>query len=225
MRILSPLFTFLVISNIAQSASTQDSINGYFSIGAFGGKAWTIEDSVARGSNVDYYMTRFGNGETIGINMGYIWNVFPFDSFGVELMSQDLKFDFSEQGIKIGKIHATPIMLLAKYQKFPRKRIGWGSHFDLGIGIVFSDFDAGPIYPAGASSVIVDMDESIGYTLAGGLDYFFTRHLAATATVRMMWSSIECTWTNVGGTKPGPYDLNEMRMWNAQFLIGLQGYF
>ena len=181
------------------SAQASEERTGRFSIGAFGGKAWTIETSAAKGEVTVWPDTRFDNSGTWGGQIGYLWEIFPDTLGGIELMGQTMKFNFTEQGYKYGEISAVPIMLLAKLQKMPLKNMGWGAHLDMGAGVVTSDFNTGPYFDSGATSSTVDTDLSAAYTVAGGFDYFITKNLAVAATIRFLWASIDTTWTNQGG--------------------------
>lgn len=206
-------------------AQTAAGRTGRFSLGAFGGKAWTIETSAATGESMDWPETKFDNSETWGGQFGYLWEIFPDTLGGVELMAQSLKFNFTERGYKYGELDAVPIMLLIKLQRLPQAQRGWGAHLDVGGGVVVSDFTAGPYFDGGATSSTVDTDPSAAFTIAGGPDYFITKNLAITATVRLLWSSIETNWVNEGGARPGQLDLTKLMIHNTQFVIGLQGYF
>jgi hypothetical protein len=213
----------LVLSAMPLQAAEER--KGRFSLGVFGGKAWTIETSAATGESTDWPETKFDNSETWGGHFGYLWEIFPDTLGGVELMAQTMEFNFTEQGYKYGEISAVPIMLLIKLQRFPHAPRGLGGHLDVGGGVVSSDFNAGPYFDSGASSSTVDTDLSAAWTIAGGLDYFITEHLAVSGTVRFLWSSIDTTWVNEGGSRPGQLDLTKLIIHNTQFVIGLQGYF
>lgn len=207
----------LIMGVLLLSAQVGFASEGRFSIGVSGGNVWSIEKSAVRndygGSGLNYFQTHFDNDQALEAHVGYLWNIFPDLLGGVEVMVEnfDFRMDHRYPVIKYGELNITPIMLLLKLQTLPRHGTGLAVHFDVGAGVITSDFDEN------AGIEPIDTKESAAATVGGGLDLFVTKNIAVATSVRYLVGPVKHSWSRLG--------TNKLRIDNIQLLIGLQGYF
>ena len=215
-------------------ATYASAVEGCWGVGVAGGKVWTVEGTGREDGTYKYWLERYDNSEILAVNATYLWELMPGLYGGPELTVENYELTLSQKAYpgnraaNIGKLQMTPILLALKLQAFPRNPKGWGGHFDIGAGIVTSDFDAGPDYYVTSTTLEVVTRESPVYTIAGGLDYFFARHLAAAVTVRYIYGSIDHTWRSLAadpgytasGDSKGQFNIS-----HTQLLLGIRAYF
>lgn len=97
-----------------------------------------------------------------------------------------------EDGIDYGDIRAIPL-LADVYLRYPTE-LGAQTVIPYaigGIGVVFWEYDESSLLEA--NSVVVDMDNSLGIKIGGGVDYFISESLALNLEGSYLWSDADAS--------------------------------
>jgi outer membrane protein len=148
------------------------------------------DDAFMYGLNLTYYLHRY---------------------FSLELSGDYVKTDVQLNALGLtgdaGELTQVPVLLTGRihFSTNPKASLYLGG----GVGYYFNDFDSERvmtefIYGAGAE---IDVDDSVGYHVAGGAEYFLSDNFAVNLDFKYMWNEIEAG-VNVPGFTDETFDAN-----------------
>jgi len=206
--ILRPLFYAFVLVCIFSAPVAFAADAPSFSVGAFGGYAWS-----ATGEAVDGYQdTEWEGGGAFGGSIMYR----RANGLMFELLVEQFELGLAEHGVHFGTLKTTPILVKVEYQGMPKQGKGVAFHATIGGGLVSSDWDESDNVISKPSN-----DDAFLFELGAGMDYFFTKNIALTLDGRFLGGNIDSEWDTVGG---GKEDFT-LLVSNFQGLLGLRIWF
>jgi hypothetical protein len=178
-------FLFVTISLLILGPTVAEA--GNFSIGGFGGYAWSVESEAIDG----FEANEFDDGAVFGGSLMY-----RFDGgFALEFVVENYEFDLTESGEDAGNLKMTPLMLLFVYQGMPESGKGLSGHGSIGGGINLTSFSKGSYFESIEQSFGVnfdiDTDDSFIFELGGGLDYFFNKNFSMFLDARLLLGDVD----------------------------------
>ncbi len=190
---------FFVFS--AQVGSAEESDNK-FAVGARAGFYKIADDDIPQGE-IKSNGTLYGEA-----NLTY----FFFDYFSLELsagyVNPDLDLTETSTGyvMEYGEIEQIPILLTGRFHwwsDIPKVCLYAGG----GVGYFINDFSVSSAYRSRHSGVAVDADNSFGFLVAVGSEYFLTEKWALSVDVKYVYNPVDFVQTQPGVT-PSAFDLN-----------------
>ncbi|MBI5181591.1 MAG: hypothetical protein HZA06_01610 [Nitrospirae bacterium] len=210
-----------------QPVIVYDRPEGKFSIGAFGGGAWSMADHAAEGTRSTYPNTQF---EADGLNAygGSLMYKFP-RGFALEVAVERISMDLVETGYNFGTLDMMPIMFLLKFQGYPRDGRGLTGHIQIGAGWSLNSFEKGKyitdLERTYRATYTIDTDDSFVFELGGGLDIFFVKYVSLSLDLKLLLSNVGTSWKVSSGTATSTVDITTFYASNIQALIGLRFWF
>ena len=174
---------------MAGTATAADSIEGKLGVtGRLGFLIPTDSEAFANPSKLDTDAGFIGGG-------GFIYGV--NNIFAVELDITHSDFDANRAGFKEGDFATTNVSMGVQYRFVNLGLSRLVPYVGTGLDILFNDFSS-------TSGISADVDTIAGVHVSGGVDYFLTKQLAATAEVKGLLAPDADI--NSGGVKVGNYD-------------------
>lgn len=154
-------------------------------------------------------------------------------NFSLELSLGRAVLDVEDEdisGLNLGEITTVPLQLTAQY------RIPSGSaspYLGAGVGYYFNDFDTSDEAvdflrtDLGDPSLTakIEADDSFGYHVNLGVDYFFNRNLAINLDARYFWTEVDGTLKGTVFGIPFEGDLGELELDSSVVSAGIKYFF
>lgn len=204
-KIITPFVVALVLV-ISQVSFAQD-MEGKFGIGArvayinysddFGsGIDADIDETAMYGGNLTYFVQRY---------------------LSLELSVDYVETDLDLEDFDIGELEQIPILLSLRTHLSTNPKVS--PYLTIGVGYYLNDFDMKSSIPAGYD---LDTDDSFGYHLGGGIEYFFNEHFAFNFDLKYIWSNVD-----VDIKTPGGYSVSDHKVDVDAFTsgVGFKYYF
>ena len=195
---------------------------GTFSIGGFGGYAWSVIDEAVDG----FPDTEFSDSGVFGGSLMYRFN----SGFALEFVVENFEMDLEERGEDFGTLEMTPIMLLLRYQGMPQGGKGFAGHGGIGAGINLTKFSNGTFIKdlerTFDVAIDLDTDDSFIFEVGGGLDYFFNKNFSMFLDARLLLGNVDVNTSVSGyGTSVEIDQIDSFQASNIQALLGLRIWF
>jgi outer membrane protein len=152
-----------------------------------------------------------------GGNITYFVLSYLSIELSVDYLETDVDLDSKHGSIDIGDLKKIPVLLSLRTHLPTNAKVS--PYLTVGIGYYFNDFDMKSYAPAGYD---IDIDDSFGYHLGGGIEYFFNNHFAFNLDFKYISDSVD-----VDFEEPGGYWVNDKNL-DMDFLsaeIGFKYYF
>jgi len=204
----------VIVLLLTVNPALAESETGKFSIGVFGGRAYSIVDNAAEGAYSTYPDTEFKDGKVYG---GSIMYRFPSE-LALELSVERFSMDLEESGVKFGTLNMTPVIFLLKVQSMPEGGTGLTGHVDIGVGKSFNSFDKGQFIADLENTYGVEFNidtaSSFIFELGAGADLFFTKNISVNLDGRLLLGNVD--------TSGWGFDLETFHVSNFQILFGIR---
>ena len=152
-----------------------------------------------------------------GGNITYFVHSYLSIELSVDYLETDVDLDAKGGCVDIGDLEQIPVLLSLRTHLPTNPKVS--PYLTVGIGYYFNDFDMKSYVPAGYD---VDPDDSFGYHLGGGIEYFFNNHFAFNLDFKYIWNNVD-----VDLEEPGGYSVNDKNL-DVDFFsagIGFKYYF
>ena len=150
-----------------------------------------------------------------GINLTYF--IHEYFSFELSVDYAEMDVELSALGLSgdAGEVTMIPVLLSARTHLSTNPKVS--PYLTIGVGYFFNDMDSNRgtiefIYGAGAE---VDVDNSFGFHLGAGIEFFISENAAVNFDFKYIWTEVEAE-VNVSGFTDVDFEVNP-------FIIGL-GY-
>jgi outer membrane protein W len=146
------------------------------------------------------------------------------NSLSLELIAGYTETDLSrtEPGIFIvefGELKQFPVLLNGRYVFWPTSEIG--IYIGGGVGYYFNDFSLTEIGKMAMPGLSVEMDDSFGYQVIGGVEFFLNDKVSINWDARYAWNKADYVERSSGSAvEQFEVDLNAF-----SFALGIKYYF
>jgi outer membrane protein len=145
-------------------------------------------------------------------------------SFSLELVGGYTETDLSrvEQGIssdEFGELKQFPVLLNARYVFWPSSEIG--IYIGGGVGYYFNDFNLTDKSKSDFPGLVVEMDDSFGYQVIGGVEFFLNDKVSINWDARYTWNKADYVERSPGS----PEEQFEVDLNAFTFALGIKYYF
>jgi outer membrane protein len=204
-------FVFAALMLVVSQIGFAQDMEGRLGIGA--------RVSYVNFSDEDLYTFDVDPDETpmYGGNITYFVHSYLSIEWSVDYLETDVDLDAIGGSVDIGDLEQIPVLLSLRTHLSTNPKVS--PYLTVGIGYYFNDFDMKSSIPAGYD---VDLDDSFGYHLGGGVEYFFNNHFAFNLDFKYIWDNVD-----VDLREPGGYSVNDKNV-DVDFFsagIGFKYYF
>ena len=171
-KIIASFFVVAAIVLFSGQVSFAQDMEGKFGIGA-------------RVAYINYSNDgdlEFDEGVMYGGNLTYFVHSYLSLELSVDYVETDLYLDDSN----IGDFEQIPVLLSLRTHLSTNPKVS--PYLTVGVGYYFNDLDMDDSIPAGYD---LDPDDSFGYHLGGGIEYFFNEHFAFNFDLKFIWSNVD----------------------------------
>jgi len=154
-----------------------------------------------------------------GVNLTYFFH---------RNLSLELSVDHTEPDVELsalglsgdaGEVESIPVFLSLRTHLSTNKKVN--PYFTIGVGYFFNDIDQNDstikfIYGPGAE---IDVDNSLGFLLGGGIEFFISKKAAVNLDFKYIWTEVEAE-VNVPGFTKEDFEINPFVMG-----LGIKYYF
>ena len=137
-----------------------------------------------------------------GGNITYFVHSYLSLELSVDYLETDVDLEALGVSVDIGDLEQIPVLLSLRTHLSTNPKVS--PYLTVGIGYYFNDFDMKSSIPAGYD---VDPDDSFGYHLGGGIEYFFNNHFAFNLDFKYIWNNVD-----VDFEEPGGYSVNDKNL-------------
>jgi len=210
-KIIAPFFVVLALMLVVSQISFAQDMEGRLGIGARVAYV-NFSDDDLYGVDVEFDETTMYGG-----NITYFVHSYLSLELSVDYLETDVDLEALGVSVDIGDLEQIPVLLSLRTHLSTNPKVS--PYLTVGIGYYFNDFDMKSSIPAGYD---VDPDDSFGYHLGGGIEYFFNNHFAFNLDFKYIWSNVD-----VDLEEPGGYSVNDKNL-DVDFFsagIGFKYYF
>ena len=210
-KVVALFFVVAALMLLVSQISFAQDMEGRLGIGARVAYV-NFSDEDLYGIDVD-----FGETAMYGGNITYFVHSYLSLELSVDYLETDVDLDPIGVTVDIGDLEQIPVLLSLRTHLSTNPKVS--PYLTAGIGYYFNDFDMKSSIPAGYD---VDIDDSFGYHLGGGIEYFFNNHFAFNLDFKYIWDNVD-----VDFEEPGGYSVNDKNV-NVDFFsagIGFKYYF
>lgn len=196
-RIVASFFVITTLILVFSQVGFAQDLEGKFGIGASvayinysNDDDFKPDEDVMYGGNLTYFVQEY---------------------LSLELSVNYVETDVDADNFKIGELEQIPVLLsLRGHLSTSPKVIPYAT---VGVGYYFNDIDMDSSIPAGYD---LDPDDSVGFHLGGGVEYFFDEHFAFNCDFKFMWSNVD-----FDGTAPGGISISDKKIDVDTFTAGV----
>lgn len=186
------------------SINGTSSSNSPYQMNLAGRSAFGVRVSYVNYSDDSYVLypliidTTLDDAPMFGVNFSF----FPSDYFSIEFSADYVQSDLSLSSLGLsfesGKLKQIPLLLVGRLHA-PIKNIAL-PYLGGGVGYFINDFDQEDniiqaIYGSGAK---VSVDNSVGFLINGGVDFFITQNFAFNVDIKYIWNKIDAKVNKLG---------------------------
>jgi outer membrane protein len=209
-KIIAPFFAVAALMLVVSQVSFAQDMEGRLGIGArvaytnysddFGSVLDTDGEATMYGGNLTYFVQRYLSLE-----------------LSVDYVETDLDLKVTGTSVDIGDLEQIPILLSLRAHLSTNPKVS--PYFIIGAGYYLNDFDMKSSIPTG---YYLDPDDSFGWHLGGGIEYFFNEHFAFNFDLKYLWSNVD-----IDITVPGVYSVRNKNFDVDAFIsgVGFKFYF
>jgi len=180
-KFIAPFLVVLVLLLVISQVSFAQDMEGKFGIGASVAYIYYSDDDDFEPDEDAMY----------GVNLTY----FAHRYLSLELSVNYVETDVYLDDFDIGELEQIPILLSLRTHLSTNPKVS--PYLTVGIGYYINDFDMDSSIPAGYD---LDPDDSFGYHLGGGVEYFIIEHFALNLDFKFMWTNVDFDGT-AGGVR------------------------
>lgn len=204
-KIIAPFFVVAALMLVVSQVSFAQDMKGRLGIGArvsyvnFSNDDYTVygvkvdvepDESTMYGGNLTYFIQDY---LSLELSVDYTETDVDFDALGIE--------------VDAGDFETIPVLLSLRAHLSTNKKVS--PYLLFGIGYFFNDFDQNDatieyIYGPGAD---VDVDDSFGFHVGGGVEVFVCENVALNLDLKYIWTKVEAD-VNVFGFKDEDIDMD-----------------
>ncbi len=152
----------------------------------------------ARAAWVNYTHEDFDSDFMYGANLTYF--VHRYISF--ELSVDYIESDLDSLDITIGELEQVPILLTARTHLSTNPKVN--PYLGIGLGYYLNDFDLSD----SPSGVKVDPDDTFGFHINAGVEYFVNEHFALNLDFKYIWNDVDFIFKDSGTRWKTEFDLD-----------------
>ncbi len=214
-KIIAPFFVVAALMLVVSQVSFAQDMEGKIGIGA----------RVAYVNYSDDDITVYGLKVNIdpdddvmyGGNLTYFVHSYLSLELSVDYIETDVDLEALGVSVDIGEFEQIPVLLSLRTHLSTNPKVS--PYLTIGIGYYLNDFDMDDSISAGYD---IDPDDSFGWHLGGGIEYFFNEHFAFNFDLKYMWSNVD-----VDIKAPGEYSVREKKVDADAFIsgVGFKFYF
>ena len=143
-----------------------------------------FEDDSAGGANID-----FDDAFAVGINGTYYFCPWFSVEAGLDYIETEMDLQNPAGSGNLGDLEQMPLLLTGRFH-WPLN--GWTSpYLALGIGYYFNDISTNSAFLASQGIISVDVDDSFGYHIGAGIEWFLNPNLAFNIDFKYIWNEID----------------------------------
>ena len=178
-KIVASFFVFAAIVLVISQVSFAQDVEGKFGIGA--GVAYINYSEDEGGLEPDEDVMYGGN-----------LTYFVQEYLSLELSVNYVETDVYLDDFNLGELEQIPVLLSLRGHLSTNTRVS--PYLTAGVGYYLNDFDN-----ESSAGSDLDPDDSVGFHLGGGVEYFFNEHFACNLDFKFMWSNVDFSGTAPGG--------------------------
>jgi len=210
-KIVALFFVFAALMLVVSQISFAQDMEGRLGIGA--------RVAYVNFSDEDLHKFDVDPDETpmYGGNITYFVLSYLSIELSVDYLETDVDLDAKGGSVDIGDLKKIPVLLSLRTHLPTNSKVS--PYLTVGIGYYFNDFDMKSSAPAGYD---LDIDDSFGYHLGGGIEYFYNNHFAFNLDFKYISDSVDADFE-----EPGGYSVNDKNL-DMDFFsagIGFKYYF
>ena len=183
-KIIAPFFVVAALMLVVSQVSFAQDMEGKFGIGArvayinySNDGDFEFDETAMYGGNLTYFVQRY---LSLELSVDYVETDLDLEALGVS--------------VDIGELEQIPILLSLRAHLSTNPKVS--PYLTIGVGYYLNDFDMKDSIPAGYD---IDPDDSFGYHLGGGIEYFFNEHFAFNFDLKYIWSNVDFDIKTPGG--------------------------
>ena len=204
-KVVVPFFVVCTLMLLVSQVSFAQDMKGRLGIGArvsyvdFSDDDYTVygvevdvepDEDIMYEGNLTYFIQDY---LSLELSVGYTETDVDFDALGLE--------------IDAGEFETIPVLLSLRAHLSTNTKVS--PYLLFGIGYFFNDFDQNDpviefIYGPGAD---VDVDDSFGFHVGGGVEVFVSENIALNLDLKYIWTEVEAD-VNVAGFKDEDIDMD-----------------
>jgi outer membrane protein len=202
------IFMVLCVTSVllfCVNLSLAQDIEGKFGIGArIAYVNYSDDDYVVHGVKVD---TEPDDATMYGMNLTYFFHRYASFELSVDYTEADVELSALGLSGDAGEITQVPVLLTLRMHFSTNPKVS--PYIGGGVGYYFNSFDTNRtvaefIYGPGAD---IEVDDSFGYHVSGGIEYFVTDNAAINVDVKYIWQEVEAG-VNVPGFTDEEFDID-----------------
>ena len=204
-KIIATFFVVAALMLVVSQVSFAQDMKGRLGIGArvsyvnFSNDDYTVygvkvdvepDDSTMYGANLTYFIQDY---LSLELSVDYTETDVDFDALGME--------------VDAGDFETIPVLLSLRAHLSTNTKVS--PYLLFGVGYFFNDFDQNDaiieyMYGPGAD---VDVDDSFGFHVGGGVEVFVSENIALNLDLKYIWTEVEAD-VNVAGFKDEDIDMD-----------------
>ena len=136
------------------------------------------------------YVVDFENAAWYGVNLTYfVHKYFSFELSG-NFVDTDVNLNVNGVSANIGEIEQIPILLSARTHFSTNPKIN--PYVSVGVGYFLNDYDLSSLASSSIpTGYIVDVDDSFGWFLGTGVEFFLNEHFALNLDFKYIFNNID----------------------------------
>lgn len=178
-KVIAPFFVVVTLMFVLSQVGLAQDMEGRLGIGA---RVAYINYSNTDVKGIDIDIDETG---MYGVNLTYFAHKYISLELSVDYVETDLYLeDYNDLGI--GEIEQIPILLSVRTHLSTNSKVS--PYLTFGLGYYINDFDEDSSISGVAN---IDVDDSFGYHVGAGLEYFFNDHIAFNFDLKYFMTNID----------------------------------
>ncbi len=187
-KFISTFFIVIALMLVVSQVSFAQDMEGRLGIGARVAYI-NYSDTDVKGIDIE-----FDESVMYGVNLTYFAHKYISLELSVDYVETDLFLeDFNN--LNAGEVEQIPILFSVRTHLSTNSKVS--PYLTVGIGYYINDFDADSSISGVAD---IDVDDSFGYHVGAGLEYFFNDHIAFNFDLKYFLTNVDVDGY-IGGTK------------------------
>lgn len=211
-KIIAPFFIVAALMLVVSQVSFAQDMEGKIGIGARVAYVNYSDDDLGYGIDME-----FDEAAMYGGNLTYFVHSYLSLELSVDYVETDVDSEVLGVSVGIGEFEQIPVLLSLRTHLSTNPKVS--PYLTIGIGYYLNDFDMDDSIPAGYD---IDPDDSIGYHLGAGIEYFFNEHFAFNFDLKYIWNNVD-----FDAKFPDGSSINDKKVDVDAFIsgVGLKFYF
>jgi len=180
-KFIVPFFIVAALMLIVSQVSFAQDMEGKIGIGVRASYINYSDDDLGGGIDAEFDETAMYGG-----NLTFFAHNYLSLELSVDYVETDVDLEALGVSVDIGELEQIPILLSLRTHLSTNPKVS--PYLTIGIGYYLNDFDMKSSIPAGYD---LDPDDSFGYHLGGGIEYFFNEHFAFNFDLKFIWTNVD----------------------------------